>query len=123
MLTFPAKILGGGWGVMDWRNEGMLCGLQNHRDVNPLQAANTTYYIIYHVVFLAELTTQPNNKYNITTIRQYINTTIQKDNNMTKQQYNIATIQQYINMTIHKDDTTTKQQYNITAIQQHASSC
>jgi hypothetical protein len=32
----------------------MLRGLWNHRDVNPLQAANpsnTAYYIVHHVVF------------------------------------------------------------------------
>ncbi len=44
----------GGWGVKDWRKGGTLCGLRNHRDVSPLQAANPSniaYYIIHHVAF------------------------------------------------------------------------
>jgi hypothetical protein len=68
-------------------------------------------------------TTKQQNNITITTVWQYINMTIHKDNNTTKQQYNITTIQQYINRTINKDDNTKKQQYNITTIQQHASSC
>jgi hypothetical protein len=48
------------------------------------------------------------------TIHQRNNTRAQQHNKTTI--YNITTIRQYINTTIHKDNNTTKQQYNITTI-------
>jgi hypothetical protein len=49
-----AKDIGGDGGWWIEERGGMLRRLQNHRDVNPLQApnpSNTTYYIIHHVAF------------------------------------------------------------------------